>query len=105
MLCNWETNDGYNEDVMGLFQDAGVTPKKYVYAFNTDSLFLQAQLTGAVVISSPLSIDLMYDTRSIPVEGRTTGPIAFWNESADMDKVQEFVDTAVDYFTNDYILD
>ncbi len=105
MMCNWATDIGYNQDVLDFFSSANLQPTNVRYAFNADSLYLQAQLTGAVVLANPLSNDPMLDTRNIPVEGRNTGLVAFWNAKADPEKTRRFLDLADEYFRNDFILE
>ncbi len=105
MMCNWATDTGYNQDVLDFFNAANLQPTNVRYAFNADSMYLQAQLTGAVVLANPLSSDPMLDTRNIPVEGQNTGLVAFWNRHADPDKIKRFLDLTADYLKNDFILE
>ena len=92
----------YNNSVLKLLTNAGITPRIHSYSSNFNSLMLQREFANAVVIaSSAVEAPLTPKSKRIPIiNWAESGQIVFWNKNTVNKNVLLFVSFAVGFFKN-----
>ena len=90
----------YNNDILQLFKDNGISPKIHSYSRNLETLILQSEFANAVVIlSSILEKPFSSYSKRIPlVNCNKVGPVIFWNANTENKNVALFVSFSVGFF-------
>jgi DNA-binding transcriptional LysR family regulator len=100
VLQAYEEDSNYNRAVLQLFQDNGITPLIRSYDSRDSILFMRNISDILVLCNSFVQPPERPDIRRIPIRGTTDGLIIAWNECNPKKIVKNFIDIAVEYFTD-----